>query len=414
MNNKSVLIIGGGIIGACCASRLCEAGLDVTLMEPREPGVSASFGNAGHLAIEQSEPLASFEQIANFPRRLFTFGGPLDLPLKSIMQWSLFSGRFIMASMPAAHRRGKQTLTALLSEAMPAWRDIARMAGATDLIGEKGHFVAWESASSAVKRRANWSRNTSPGAAFHPASSLDLEQLRELVDAPIEDAAHFTQTGQIYDLREMHEAILKSAALAGMRILRRSACRVEIENRCAHVFCTAGSKHSADTVLIAAGVGSRSLLESAGHKVPLIAERGYHIEFDDNVWPEDFPPVVFEDRSLIITKFRKQLRLASFVEFAAAQAPPDKRKWRRLYDHAKDLGIPVEEPVAEWMGARPTLPDYLPAIGRSRRADNLCYAFGHQHLGLTLAPLTAHLIADLVSTGVAAPILKNLDIDRFV
>jgi D-amino-acid dehydrogenase len=73
----------------------------------------------------------------------------------------------------------------------------------------------------------------------------------------------------------------------------------------------------------------------------------------------------------------------------------------------------MEGPVAEWMGARPTLPDYLPAIGVSRRADNLYYAFGHQHLGLTLAAVTGELVAALMGGTTPAVDLAPFDLDRF-
>ena len=91
---------------------------------------------------------------------------------------------------------------------------------------------------------------------------------------------------------------------------------------------------------------------------------------------------------MIVTPFRSGLRAASFVEFARADSPADPRKWARLRSHVAELGLPFREPCSEWFGARPTLPDYLPALGRSRRAANLLYAFGHQHLGLTLAAIT--------------------------
>jgi D-amino-acid dehydrogenase len=137
--------------------------------------------------------------------------------------------------------------------------------------------------------------------------------------------------------------------------------------------------------------------------VPLIAERGYHIRSRDFDWPEHLPPLVFEDRSLIVTRYRDSLQAASFVEFGSADAPPDERKWERLEQHVAELGLPMRPPFERWMGARPTLPDYLPAIGRSERASNLFYAFGHQHLGLTLAPITAELIRAQIN-GISTPV----------
>jgi D-amino-acid dehydrogenase len=125
------------------------------------------------------------------------------------------------------------------------------------------------------------------------------------------------------------------------------------------------------------------------------------------------PSILFADRAMFVTRFAHRLRATSFVEFGRAASPPDPRKWRRLRDHARDLNLPFAEPVAEWMGARPTLPDYLPAIGRSARDPRLLYAFGHQHLGLTLAAATGEALAAL-ATGEAPPVaLAPFDLQRF-
>ena len=115
---------------------------------------------------------------------------------------------------------------------------------------------------------------------------------------------------------------------------------------------------------------------------------------------------------MLVTRFRSGLRAAGLFEFGRAEAPPDPRKWARLRSHLDALGIAFSDPV-EWMGARPTLPDYLPAIGRSRRIPGLCYAFGHQHLGLTLSAITGEALAALVA-GEAPPIdLAPFSIERF-
>jgi D-amino-acid dehydrogenase len=122
---------------------------------------------------------------------------------------------------------------------------------------------------------------------------------------------------------------------------------------------------------------------------------------------------VFEDRSMIVTRFAQSLRACSFVEFAHVNSPPDPRKWERLAKHVLDLGLPFGDAPSRWMGARPTLPDYLPAIGRSRRAENLFYAFGHQHLGLTIGPVTGHAIAALALGQAPGISLAPFDIERF-
>jgi D-amino-acid dehydrogenase len=142
-------------------------------------------------------------------------------------------------------------------------------------------------------------------------------------------------------------------------------------------------------------------------------ERGYHIRAAAEDWPVDLPPIVFEDRSMIVTRYADSVQAASFVELARPNAPPDPRKWERLERHVAELGLPMRPPFTRWMGARPTLPDYLPAIGRSRRATNLLYAFGHQHLGLTLAPITAELVVALAEDSPTNIDHTPFDLDRF-
>jgi D-amino-acid dehydrogenase len=172
-------------------------------------------------------------------------------------------------------------------------------------------------------------------------------------------------------------------------------------------------ERAAELVLVAAGVGSKPLMRTAGHRVPLIAERGYHVRSHDFDLPENLPPLVFEDRSMIVSRYRTSAQASSFVEFGSPDAPPDPRKWERLERHIAELGLPIRPPFRRWMGSRPTLPDYLPAIGRSARAPNLFYAFGHQHLGLTLAAITGELVSQLVGWGEPAVDLSSFDVRRF-
>ena len=174
-----------------------------------------------------------------------------------------------------------------------------------------------------------------------------------------------------------------------------------------------GTRLASELVLVAAGARSGRLMAGGGHKAPVIAERGYHLHDPDADWPEDLAPLVFEDRSLIVNRFSDGLRCSSFVEFARPETPPDPRKWARLRRHAAELGLPFGPKTREWMGARPTLPDYLPAIGRSRHATNLAYAFGHQHLGLTLSAVTADLVAEMLGGQDPAVDLRPFDVARF-
>lgn len=116
---------------------------------------------------------------------------------------------------------------------------------------------------------------------------------------------------------------------------------------------------------------------------------------------------------MIVTRYADCVQAASFVELGELDAAPDPAKWARLERHVRELGLPMRGPFERWMGARPTLPDYLPAIGRSTRVDNLLYAFGHQHLGLTLAPITGEIVGALAMGERPLVKIDAFDIERF-
>ncbi|MGU3389810.1 NAD(P)/FAD-dependent oxidoreductase [Sphingomonas sp. M1A8_2b] len=399
-------IVGGGVVGLCCALALLDRGHGVSVFERDSDYNAASWGNAGHIAVEQVEPLASPAALRSVPKRVFSAGGALALPASMAGHWLPFAARLVAASTPSRFAAGTAALTPLLAGAMPAWRDLVGMLGARELLREDGHIVVWDTPASAQSGRERWSR-----AAIGTARIADVkpELLRRLgfIADPVGGAIRFSGSGQIADLRRLATTLEAAVEARGGRIVRQAAQLVEDGDRVA----IAG--HDFDGVLVTAGVRSRALLEPLGYRVPMIAERGYHIRARADGWPADLPPVVFEDRSMIVTRYAEYVQAASFVELGDPDGPPDPRKWDRLEHHVRTLGLPIEGPFTRWMGARPTLPDYLPAIGRSTRHANLAYAFGHQHLGLTLAPVTATLVAAMLAGETPAVPLAPFDLDRF-
>lgn len=412
-NPQNAVVIGGGVVGLATALALQKRGISVILIDSPPAAPAASWGNAGHIAIEQVEPLASRATIRSMPRRLFWRGGALSLPWRDIGAWLPFALRLLVATHPERFAVGRKALGQALGDAMGSWRQLLDRIGAGDLLIDDGHFILWESAASAEAGRAHWAATDIGLASMRDATPAEMERLTALTSAPVAGAVHIAGSGQIADLDALGEALRTAFDTAGGS---RSAAKVErlaIENGRAIAIAADGTRHSADAIVVAGGAASGALMASIGQRVPIIAERGYHIQSAATDWPHDMPPVVFEDRSMIVTRFRAGLRAASFVEFGRGASPADPRKWARLRRHVAALGLSFGLPGTEWMGARPTLPDYLPAIGQSHRAANLFYAFGHQHLGLTLAATTGDAIAALVA-GDAPPFdLAPFDLKRF-
>lgn len=400
-------IVGGGVVGLCAGLELLEAGHRVTLVDDDRDAQAASWGNAGHIAVEQVEPLASMDMVRTLPKRLFVRGGALAFPPGAMAQWMPFGLRLLAAARPTRFRAGCAAMTPLMAGALPAWSALVERIGAADLLRDDGHFVLWQDARAAQAGRVAWESAETGGASVHPATTGDTARLSTLCREPVAGAVRFSGTAQIADLGELREA-LRRAFIAGGGTIMEAKAEISLVDGRARI---AGL--DSDRVLVCAGVRSRALMEALGHKVPMIAERGYHIRADASRWPADLPPVVFEERSMIVTRYRDTVQAASFVELGDPDAPADPRKWERLERHVAELGLPISGPFRRWMGCRPTLPDYLPAIGRSTKAANLFYAFGHQHLGLTLAPVTARLVASMMAGEQPVLPLAPFDLARF-
>ena len=409
---EQAVIVGGGVVGSVCALRLQQAGLDTLVLDAPRTWPPASFGNAGHIAMEQVAPLASPEVLGGALRRLFAFGGALDFRLGDLGAWAPWAARYIVHATPQTARRGAKALEALLRNGLPAWRRLSDELPGPALLIENGHLVVWETAAAARAGRLGWGRADIGAARLRDLTGGEHAALRSQVAAPLAGAIAFEGTGQVREpaevlrtLRNAHEAVGGVWREAEAEALTRRDGR-------AGVRLQTGEELSPDLVVVAGGAGSGPLMRSLGHVAPVVAERGYHVEGEAGAW-EGLPPVVFEERDMVVTRFKDRLRATSFVEFARIRSPPDPRKWRRLKRHVAALGLPMGGELSTWVGARPTLPDYLPAIGRSRIAPNLIYAFGHQHLGLTLAPITGELVADLALGRTPAVSLEPFDLARF-
>ncbi|GAB1362141.1 hypothetical protein MASR1M32_13770 [Rhodobacter sp.] len=150
-------------------------------------------------------------------------------------------------------------------------------------------------------------------------------------------------------------------------------------------------------VVIAAGAHSRALALMAGDRVPLDTERGYHVEWD-MATPRLTRPSCPTARGFYLCPMEGRLRVAGTVELGGLTAPPSPHRIARLIEGARQIfpDLPPT-PEREWMGFRPSLPDSLPVIGPSQGGAEVIHAYGHGHLGVTMAPATARIVADLVA-----------------
>lgn len=407
---KSILVIGGGLVGAASALRLQNAGVQVTLIDPGDMKRGASYGNAGHLGPEQVLPWSTWSNVAGAAGRAFGLGGALDFRWRDMAAWLPWSLRYLDACDARRVAAGHAALSAILRDAVPAWHRIATLAGDPGLVRAHGHVVVWMDHWNAASGLEGWAQTPVGGVTLREMSAAELARYEGVLARAPAAGLFFDGAGQVRDPQGARDAMLAAFAAKGGEIVAGKVVRVE---ESARVTLDGGAMRSADAVLIAAGAWSRGLMAQLGVNAPIIAERGYHIHSPEHQWPQHLPTTIFEERSLVISRFDSGLRATSFLEFGLPDAPGDPRKWARLKQHVRELGVTFSDTPQTWVGPRPTLPDYVPAIGRLKRAPRVLYAFGHAHLGLTMAPITSELVLALAKGDTPAFALDGFAIERF-
>jgi glycine/D-amino acid oxidase-like deaminating enzyme len=250
------------------------------------------------------------------------------------------------------------------------------------------------------------------------ALDVPTRPMRDGELAPIRAAARATEaagllyeaTGHVLDPLEAVRALAQGAADRGATVSRLDVRSVQPRGAQIEIL---GDRAAvlADAAIVCAGFEAGRLLRPLGVSVPLEGVRGYHVECAGAGALAD-APVVYARQSLVVTPLRGRLRASSYMEFARPGAPPDPRKPAHLRALARSLGYPFDAEGPSWMGVRPVLPDYLPGIGRVR-GTRIFYAVGHQHVGLTTAPLTGELIADLLAEREPRIPIGAFDLERF-
>ena len=151
-----------------------------------------------------------------------------------------------------------------------------------------------------------------------------------------------------------------------------------------------------DKVIVACGAFSKKLTDNLNEKIPLDTERGYHVHFKDYDHLIS-RPIVYANRGFGMTPMEQGLRVVGTVEFGGLENSPSKSRIKNLILNAKDMLDGLPEHKDEWLGFRPTLPDFLPVLGPSKNYKNVFYSFGHHHLGWTLGAISGKIISKMIS-----------------
>ena len=406
-----VIVAGGGVIGLTIALRLADEGRRVMLIDPEEPGSGASYGNAGTIATYATSPLGTPAMLRDLPRLLTDRHSPLAVHRPSLVSLMPWLARLAHQSLPARAAANGTALAALLWDAGSLWAALAERVGAEALMRNRGCLYLYATEAEARAASAGLAARRALGVVVEQIDAAGLAALEPGLPPMAGGAAFFPGAQFIIDRGAMMAALTRAVLQAGVEVLRGRATQLE-RTAVGVVVRGPGLLRTARRVVIAAGARSRALARMAGDRVPLDTERGYHLEWDMATPPVTRPacPVA---RGFYLCPMAGRLRVAGTVEMGGLDAPPSSHRLERLAEGARQFFPHLGAPSRSWMGLRPSMPDSLPVIGASKDGADVIHAFGHGHLGLTLAPRTADFVADLIAGRDPGPALSPCLPTRF-
>ncbi len=407
MANLRVGIVGAGIQGVCNALFLQKKGFQVTLFDREDPGSqAASYGNAGHFSPYASVPVNRPDILSDVPAMLLSSTGPLALKWNYVPRMLPWFLKFIKNCSKKNMMHTAKYMHQILDLALPAYDELFEEIDLSGLVENKGIMYIWND-QNLKSRELEINIRKEIGAEQQLLNKKEIHDLepniKNIYHAGVfyKKARHARNPGKIWV--KLFEDFVKK----GGKFLKLNIQKIDFDEN-NPVLRSEAQRFIFDKLVICCGAFSKKLTDNLHENIPLDTERGYHIHYKgfDNLISR---PVVFQNRGFGMTPMEQGLRVVGTVEFGGLSNPLSKSRIKNLVDNAKFLldGLP-DHHDDEWLGFRPTLPDYLPVIGPSKNYNNVYYSFGHHHLGWTLAAISGKIISKMISNE-----NTNLDLEPY-
>jgi D-amino-acid dehydrogenase len=406
-NENSVVVIGAGIQGVCIGLNLIKKGFKVTIVDRDEPGKnSASYGNAGHFSPYASLSMNRPDVLIDVFPMLLSATGPLALRWNYVPKMIPWFFKFIKNCTKKKMMHTAKYMHQILDLALPAYDELFQEIDISGLVESRGIIYFWTD-KDLKSRELEINVRKELGVEqklLKPHEIHDLEpHIKQIYHGGVlyPSARHTRNPGKI--LLKLFELFLKKDGT----FIKENVETINFSPDNKPLIKTNLNSYVFDKAVVACGAFSKKLTDQVDEKIPLDTERGYHVHFKgyDHLLSR---PVIFLNRGFGITPMEQGLRVVGTVEFGGLDNPLNKKRVLNLVNNAKYLFPELDKNHDEWLGFRPTLPDFLPVMGPSKNHKNLFYSFGHHHLGWTLGAISGKILA-----GMIAEEKTNLDLSSY-
>ena len=401
---NKVAVIGAGIIGVCIAHFLRKNGHQVTLYDQNEPGTQTSFGNAGLFASHECVTANSPHLWKNLPSMLLNKNGPLVIDWFYVVTHLPWVIRFLRNCTSGRVEHIAKSLSAFSCHARLAYEEIFDDVDVSNNIVHKEPIFLYESKELFEKNQYALNLRKKNDVQFVVFNKEDIAKIEPHLEPIYYNGVVLKGESFTKSPFEITQKIFNNFINNDGRFIKTKINSIIKKNF--SLFLKYNHKEEQyDKIVIAAGAWSNMLARTIGDNFPLDTERGYHIVFENNNNLLTHP-VGWAKTGFYMTPMKDGIRVAGTVEIAGLKKPMNKNMLSMIEKTARMILPQLGKVKSEWMGFRPTLPDSLPVVGESKKCKNVYYAFGHQHLGLSLAAITGKVIQSLIENRTS-----NINID---
>ena len=392
--NQKIGIIGAGIQGVCNALFLQKKGFQVTLFDREEPGSAASYGNAGHFSPYASVPLNRPDVIADVPSMLISSRGPLALKWNYVPKMIPWFVKFILNCREEKMMHTAKNMHQILDQSLPAFDELFEEIDLNGLVENNGILYVWTD-QNMKSRELEIRIRDQLGVKQQLVNKKEIHDLEPNLKPFYHGGVFYDYARHARNPRKILIKLFENFINKGGKFLKLNIQNVDFDEE-KPVLRTETQRFIFDRLVIACGAFSKRLTDRLHENIPLDTERGYHVHFKDYEHLIS-RPIVYANRGFGMTPMEQGLRVVGTVEFGGLENSPSKSRIKNLILNAKDMLDGLPEHKDEWLGFRPTLPDFLPVLGPSKNYKNVFYSFGHHHLGWTLGAISGKIISKMIS-----------------
>jgi glycine/D-amino acid oxidase-like deaminating enzyme len=396
-NRQIAFVVGAGALGLSAAIELQRRGLKVVVVEEGQPGAGASYGNSGMLVADTAIPTSQPGILWKVPGWLADPLGPLTVKARYLPKALPWLWQYVRAGTRKQVFHVSAALRALHRSTFEGWRENVGPSAMDRLTRRDGQVYLWEGLTEPPPRTLEDEVRSFLGV---EAEMLGADQIRQFYPGIATHISHgllIRGNGHSVDPGELVRAVGAQFVERGGELIRERVVRLFRGESGRWKIMTNLNNYHAEIVVVAAGAWSARLLVPLGIHIPFESERGYHVMLR-NPSVRLGMPILNKTGYFGVCSMSEGLRVSGTVEIAGLEAPPTLARAENLITLANRMFPQLTyDDTAYWMGHRPSTPDGLPVIGPIEGHQGLYACFGHGHAGLTGAPMSGKLLAQLVT-----------------